>query len=168
MSQKNQLRLRPYRLEDGDKIVTWCADEAAFFKWSAGILGDYPLSPGRFHQVIAARDNGYYPLVAEAEGEPVGFFILRQPGDDPEVLRFGFVILNPAFRGKGYGKRMLCLGMEYAFHRCGAKKVTLGVFANNPGAYHCYKAVGFTENGRTKNYKMGEETWECIEMEITR
>ena len=98
----------------------------------------------------------------------MGFFILRQPGDDPEVLRFGFVILNPAFRGKGYGKRMLRLGMEYAFHRCGAKKVTLGVFANNPGAYHCYKAVGFTENGRTKNYKMGAETWECIEMEMTR
>ena len=99
------LRLRPYRLGDGEKIVAWCADETAFYKWSAGMLGPYPLTPARFNQAMAARDNGshYFPFVAEDDSGPVGFFILRQPGEDPAELRFGFVIVNPAIRGKGYG-----------------------------------------------------------------
>ena len=162
------LRLRPYQLRDGEKIVTWCADEQAFYKWSAGILGPYPLTPARFNQAMAARDHGshYFPFVAEDDSGLVGFFILRRPGEDPEELRFGFVIVDPAIRGKGYGKKMLTLGIRYAFDLYRARKVGLGVFSNNPGAYHCYRAVGFTENGSVEAYKIGEETWECIEMEL--
>ena len=157
MSQKNQLRLRPYRLEDGDKIVTWCADEAAFFKWSAGILGDYPLSPGRFHQVIAARDNGYYPFVAEAEGEPVGFFILRQPGDDPEVLRFGFVILNPAFRGKGYGKAILQKLAAIALER-GCGRMEWWCLDWNKPSIDFYRSLGAEPMSDWTVYRLTGET----------
>ena len=132
------------------------------------MLGPYPLTPARFNQAMAARDNGshYFPFVAEDDSGPVGFFILRQPGEDPEELRFGFVIVNPAIRGKGYGKKMLTLGIRYAFDLYRARRVGLGVFSNNPGAYHCYRAVGFRENGSVETYKIGEETWECIEMEL--
>ena len=168
MPQKNQLRLRPYRRNDAERIVTWCANQAAFYKWSAGILGEYPLTAERFNRAMAARDDNdrYFPFVAVDGTGVVGFFILRQPGTDPEELRFGFVIVDPAVRGRGYGKKMLRLGMEYAFHLYGAKKVTLGVFANNPGAYHCYKSVGFAENGSNEDYKIGDEIWKCIEMEL--
>lgn len=75
--------------------------------------------------------------------------------------------MNPCFRGKGYGKKMLSLGISHAFDCCGAKKVTLGVFSNNPGAYHCYKSLGFREIGSTA-YSFGEETWTCLELELTR
>lgn len=164
----NPLRLRPYRLGDGEKIVTWCKDREAFYKWSAGILGDYPLTAERFNRAMANRDNAghYFPFVVEKDGESVGFFILRQPGEDPQELRFGFVILSPDVRGKGFGKQMLSLGLEYAFRLYGAKKLSLGVFTNNPGAYHCYKAVGFRETGSVSSYKIGEESWECIELEL--
>ena len=168
-----KLRLRPYRLGDAQKIVTWCANQEAFYKWSAGVLGVYPLTPAQFNQAIsqaiAARNNGrsYLPLVAERQGEAVGCFILRQSGEEVDQLRFGFVILDPACRGKGCGKEMLRLGIEYAAHTLGAKKVTLGVFSNNPGAYYCYKSVGFTETGITKEGYIGEEIWTCIELELS-
>ena len=162
------LRLRPYQLRDAEEIVTWCGDEEAFYKWSAGILGQYPLTVERFNTTMAARDNAghYFPFVVEDEGKPVGFFILRQPGEDPQQLRFGFVIVNPAIRGKGYGKKMLTLGIRYAFELYGAKKVSLGVFTNNPSAYFCYKALGFRENGGVSDYQIGEERWECLELEL--
>ena len=162
------LRLRPYQLRDGETIVTWCESEEAFYKWSAGRLGDYPLTAARFNETMAARDNAghYFPFVAEENCRLVGFFILRQPGEDPEELRFGFVIVDPALRGKGYGKKMLTLGLRYAFELYRAQKVSLGVFTNNPGAYACYKALGFRENGSVSGYKIGTEAWECMELEL--
>lgn len=161
------LRLRPYRLADAEKIVTWCADEEAFYKWSAGRLGSYPLTPARFNEAMAARDNTvhYFPFVAEDDQGLVGFFILRQPGEDSRVLRFGFVIVNPELRGRGYGQKLLKLGAHYAFRLYGAKTVCLGVFANNPGALYCYRAVGFRETGNTEEYRYSGESWNCLEME---
>lgn len=113
MEQKKQLRLRPYRRGDAERIVTWCADEVSFYKWSAGILGEYPLTVERFNQAMAARDDSdrYFPFVAVNDTGVVGFFILRQPGENPDELRFGFVIVDPSIRGKGYGQQMLTLGL---------------------------------------------------------
>jgi len=102
------------------------------------------------------------------EDDVVGFFILRRPTESFDVLRFGFVIVDPAKRGKGYGKRMLQLGIIYAKEIFAAKKVTLGVFSNNEQAYRCYRNVGFKESTTEKPCKypiLGEE-WECLELEI--
>ncbi|WP_288979407.1 hypothetical protein [uncultured Parvimonas sp.] len=37
------LRLRPYNINDADIILSWSKDEMAFYKWSAGVLGEYPI-----------------------------------------------------------------------------------------------------------------------------
>ena len=113
---------------------------------------------------MAARDESaaYFPFVAEGEEGPAGFFILRRSGEEAGVLRFGFVILDPALRGRGYGKAMLRLGLGYAFDLYGAKKVTLGVFENNPRACHCYNSLGFREAESTSTYEIGGEAWRCL------
>lgn len=164
------LKIRPYRKNDSRVIVTWCNDPNAFYKWSAGIYGEYPLSAEKLEQAVSGRyDNErYFPFTAFDENGAVGYFTLRQPDNDPSVLRFGFVILSPEVRGKGYGKQMLRLGMKFAFELYGADKVTLGVFENNPAAYHCYRAVGFTETGQSSFYDICGEQWKCIELELKR
>ena len=158
----SEICLRPYRSEDAAKILSWCADEKDFYKWTAGVLGSYPLSPEEFDKVKERT-----AFTATEDGEPVGFFIVRQPGEEPDVLRFGFVIVDSAKRGRGYGKAMLREGLRYAKETLGASKVTLGVFENNSGAYHCYRAVGFREIPQAKNevYNVLGEAWNCIEME---
>ncbi len=68
-------------------------------------------------------------------------------------------------RGRGYGKEMLLLGIEYLKEHFDAKRIDLGVFENNDSARHCYEAVGFKEFDRRKcTMKVG--TWECIDMEL--
>lgn len=62
-----------------------------------------------------------------------------------DELRFGFIIVDPEIRGKGYGKAMIQQGLKFAFQIYGAKKTSLGVFENNLSAYYCYKAVGFLD-----------------------
>lgn len=42
------LRLRPYNVNDVDKVLSWSRDERAFYKWSAGILGEYPITKEQF------------------------------------------------------------------------------------------------------------------------
>ena len=38
------LRLRSYRETDSEKILSWCKTEVEFYKWTAGVLGEYPIS----------------------------------------------------------------------------------------------------------------------------
>ena len=156
------LRLRPYNKNDAQTILSWINDEKAFYKWTAGVLGDYPISVEQFNTVsnlmafTAIDDNGI-----------VGFFTMRRPNESFEELRFGFVIVDLEKRGQGYGKKMLKLGLKYAKEIFGASKVSLGVFENNESAYYCYKAVGFEDvpQDEIEKYSVMGEEWNCLELE---
>jgi len=167
---EKMFRVRPYRSEDAKEIVKWTKDKEPFYLWSAGRLGDYPITVERLQEATSGRidSDRYFPFVAVEDNEVVGFFTLRHPGEDYDELRFGFVIVNPEIRGKGYGKKMLQLGLVFAFDVYGATKASLGVFENNPNAYHCYKACGFIENGRKETFEVGGNQWTCLQMEMDR
>ena len=159
------LGLRPYKTQDADTIISWCKDEKAFYQWSAGVMGAYPLTKEKFRFV-----DSLMAFTAFDENGIVGFFTLRNPRGVRDELRMGFVIVDPSQRGTGNGKEMLRLGLKYAFDIYGAKKVSLGVFENNVPAFFCYKAVGFKKVILKENetYKVSSEEWECTEMEIER
>ena len=53
-------------------------------------------------------------FTAIEDDEIVGFFTMRRPSESFDELRFGFVVVDPAKRGKGYGKAMLQLGLNFA------------------------------------------------------
>lgn len=157
------IRLRPYKVTDANVILSWCQDEKAFYQWTAGILGNYPITQNEFGFV-----ESLMPFTAFDETGIVGFFTLRSPNESPDELRFGFVIVNPDKRGKGYGKAMLRLGLKFAFEIYGANKASLGVFENNLTAYYCYKAVGFNDivlNAVETYHILGEE-WKCKKLMI--
>lgn len=155
------LRIKPYKPTDANTILSWCKDEKAFYQWTAGVLGKYPITQNEFSFV-----ESLMPFTAFDEAGTVGFFTLRKPNESPDELCFGFVIVNPDKRGTGCGKAMLRLGLKFAFELYGAKKATLGVFENNPPAYYCYKAVGFNDVDTTETYDVLGEEWKCKEMII--
>lgn len=155
------MRIRPYKSEDAKTILKWCQDEKSFYQWTAGILGDFPVTEGEFEFVETLM-----PFTAFDETGIVGFFTLRNPGDSLDELRFGFVIVSPDNRGKGYGKVMLQLGLKFVFEIYGAKRASLGVFENNLPAYYCYKAVGFNEAApdSVESYCVMGQEWKCREL----
>ena len=61
---------------------------------------------------------------------------------------------------------MLEKAIDYAGNVLNAEIITLGVFANNPAAKHCYESVGFRSVGESKFYQMTVGRWECIEMAL--
>ena len=157
------LRLRPYNNKDASTILSWTKDEESFYKWTAGILGDYPITEEQFNAV-----NNLMAFTAIEDNEVVGFFTMRMPSESFDELRFGFVIVDNEKRGKGYGKMMLSLGLKYAKEIFGAKKVSLGVFENNESAYYCYKSVGFKDItlDEIEKYNVLGEEWKCLELEV--
>lgn len=174
--QLNEFRLRPYKAEDANAIISWIKDEPALRKWSSDRYGAYPIKSEDINYKYlecngdCAEPDNFYPFTATDENGPVGHLILRYTGGDKSTIRLGFIIVDDNRRGKGYGKRMIQMAIKYAFDMLGAKKVTLGVFDNNLPAYYCYKAAGFKEVVMEEPFIfeiMGEK-WNCIEMELIK
>ncbi|MCQ2516835.1 MAG: GNAT family N-acetyltransferase [Saccharofermentans sp.] len=161
--------IRPYRSGDAQSIIRWCADEESFYKWSAGVLGEYPITLERFEESTSGRVDSrkYFPFVMFDGDEVIGFFIMRHPGESLEEARIGFVIVDPSRREQGLGKKMLKLGLKFAFEVYGATTATLGVFDNNPSALHCYESVGFVEYAR-ESFEVNGNMWNCIEMKLEK
>lgn len=157
------IRIRPYKDSDLETVFSWCPDEDTFYKWTAGVLGPYPITAEAFQ-----KTGELMRFTALDEKEPVGFFTVRNPRDTLEELRFGFVLLDPRKRGKGYGKAMLQLGLKYAFEIYGAETVSLGVFENNTPAYWCYRSAGFRETGTREAYTVNGQQWMAIDMECRK
>ena len=161
--------LRDYKEEDGSVIAGWIRSEEELYKWSADRINKYPLSGDDINENYAPQvETGrFYPLTAvDDHGDVMGHFIIRYPReDDDSSVRFGFVIVNPSCRGKGYGKEMLRLGIAYVREHFSALRIDLGVFDNNEGARRCYEAAGFRECGRSE-CKMSFGTWTRIDMEL--
>lgn len=164
------LRLRPYKNCDAQYIVSWIKDEVSFRRWCADRFETYPVSAEDVnrHYAACAGSDSFYEMTAFDDSGVVGHLIMRFTDEAKTVLRFGFVIVDDTKRGMGYGKEMLSLALKYAFEILKVKKVTLGVFENNPSAYYCYRAVGFQEirTDKTEYYHILGEDWKCLEMEI--
>ena len=90
------LRLKPYNINDADKILSWSKDERSFYKWSAGVLGEYPITKEQFGFV-----NNLMGFTAIDDNEIVGFFTMRRLSENFDELRFGFIIVDPEKRGTG-------------------------------------------------------------------
>ncbi len=163
------MKLRIYQEEDAAFICRWIRSEEEMFKWSADRINCFPLSPqdinDNYREQLAS--GRFFPISAvDDEGNVVGHFIIRYPKpDDDSDVRFGFVVIDPNLRGKGCGKEMLLLGVEYVKEHFAARRINLGVFENNDSARHCYEAVGFKEYSRCM-CTMEIGTWECIDMEL--
>ena len=171
-----QLRLRPYKPKDAEAIVSWIKDERSLRKWSSDRYGAYPITAKDIndkyleHNGDCEEPDNFYPMTAVDADGPVGHLILRYTNAVKTAVRLGFIIVDDSKRGMGYGKRMIQMAIRYAFDMLKAEKITLGVFDNNPSAYHCYKAAGFREIPMKKDIviEILGEKWKLIELEVNR
>ena len=141
------MKIRPFKVNDASTILSWCKDKHAFRLWSADRYKEFPAQPEEMMEH--------------------GHILLRFPSEDKSLIRFGFVIVDDSKRGKGYGKQLLRLAIDYAHQELGAQKITLGVFCDNHSAVECYKSVGFRITGEDA-YSIDGEEWKEFEMELEK
>ena len=161
--------LRKYEVQDSKIICSWVKDTKQLYQWSADRIGRFPLNGNELNEYYGSM-NGTQPIIplCAIDGcSIIGHLFIRYPNkDDKTLVRFGFIILSPECRGKGNGKEMVALAIEYAKNVLHASKITLRVFTNNERARHCYEIAGFQPTGKVITYMMPDGVWECIEMEL--
>ena len=169
------LSLRPYKKCDAGKIASWSRQKKTYYTWGGYRFGDYPVTEEMINNKYldnngdCIEEDNFYPFTTYDETGAVGHFILRYTGGNNRIVRIGWVIVDDSKRGRGYGKEMIHLGLDYAFNFLKAEKVTIGVFENNVPAYKCYLSAGFRKAENTPDsYEMiMEEKCKIAELEIT-
>ncbi len=165
------LRLRPFKPQDGKYLVQWFDNEEQFMKWSAGQFS-YPLTMQQIEDYCRkweAAENGWPMAVLDETGRMAGHLLMRTADYEESSLFFGFIVLDPSVRGKGLGREMISLALNYAFTILKVDTVRLRVFANNPGAKRCYEAEGFEEEEFIKgNFSYQGEQWDNYQMVVRR
>ena len=166
------MKFRPYKPADAETILSWVKDEETFRKWVTDRYPHYPISPAEMnekyfdHNGDCPEPDNFYPMTACDDTGLLGHMILRFTA--PETIRFGFVIVDDSRRGAGIGKRMLQMAIRYAADFLKAKRITIGVLDNNPGALRCYLGVGFREAPQSEPvyYDLLGQHIRCIELEM--
>ncbi|MDO4507152.1 MAG: GNAT family N-acetyltransferase [Spirochaetales bacterium] len=161
------MKLRAFIEKDSEIVSSWISAEEELYKWSANILKTWPLTSDVLssHYREGMTNKTIFPFVAlDDNGKIFGHFFLRFPYEDKNIARIGFVILDPAVRGKGYGRKLIQLAEDHAKKEFGAKMLSLGVFSNNLAAMKCYLSMGFMPDGRILDFECPCGKWKVIEM----
>lgn len=101
--------------------------------------------------------------IAEIDGQPVGSVFLVKHSDD--VAKIRLLLIDPAGRGLGIGKRLVdeCIAFARA---CGYRKITLWTQSMLLAARGIYQNAGFvhtaTEPHRSFGHDLIGETWELV------
>lgn len=162
------LRIRPFKKKELKYLISWFNDEEAFAKWSAGIFS-YPLSMEtllEYYSNFEEDENAFIMAALNEDGNLAGHFIMRNADYCNNSVHLGLIVVNPAVRGKGYGREMLSLALKYAAEILNVSKVTLKVFDSNPSAHECYKSVGLKDVAYNEaSFKYKNEKWGVFHME---
>ncbi len=164
------MRLRPFVLCDFDEIKNWISDERTHAMWCADLI-KYPIDKENFDNIMfeIATKFGDSPYVATTdEGKVVGFFCYSVNLSTNEGM-LKFVMVKPSQRGKGLGKAMLQLAIEYAFNITKVDAVQLNVFSENIRAQKCYESVGFVARKTDVDvFSFKDESWDRCNMVIKK
>ena len=135
--------IRPGRPDDALGIArvhvrTWQAAYAHVFPADrlAGISADARAEQGRLHP----------PIVAEDEGEIVGFVSVGASRDDDADGELYAIYVDPTRWGTGVGRDLILAG-EARLRELGHHDVVLWVLEDNPRARRFYEAAGWRVDG---------------------
>jgi RimJ/RimL family protein N-acetyltransferase len=81
----------------------------------------------------------------------------------------GISIGERRYWDKGYGTDAMNIMLNYAFNELNLHRVSLNVFEYNPRAIHLYEKIGFTVEGRAREFLNRDgRRWDMIFMGILR
>ena len=160
MKKKKNVRLRPPRPGDMGRVVQLHGEiyarefgydttfEALVAEIAAGFVRDF---------------NARYERcwIAEMDGEVVGsIFLVRK---SPTVSKLRLLIMHPAARGQGLGRRLTRACIAFA-RRAGYRKIVLWTQSHLAAARAIYEAEGFRKISSEKHRSFGKrlvaEEWE--------
>ena len=160
------LQLRPFDPLYGPAVASWVLDELELL-W---------LAPGTVWPLTAAKVVGWTRptdrpvlLFEGTESLPCGYAELNPLRDSQAQLWIGHLVIDPARRGGGLGRRFTRMLLAEAFAAPRVERVVMIVFPDNEAAVRCYKACGFRVTRQERHrFPPHRRDHSLLRMEITR
>jgi len=132
------MKLRKATKENLEVMMSWIDSEQACRIW-AGQGFRFPFTTEQFFEDLGFPDYETYILADERE-VPVG---LGQIIHRHNRLHLARILVMPALRGRGYGRRLCEELIKEGRNRYGNKAFSLNVYRHNTVARELYEKLGF-------------------------
>jgi ribosomal protein S18 acetylase RimI-like enzyme len=150
-----QHRANLRRVNAGDEIVIkkWFEDPQG----CKMAIGHHPFTNDDFHQWMEAEDQ--LGWILEDTNGPMAYGEIWVDYDGKD-LELAHVIVNPEYRGQGFGRLLTDLLYEQARH-FGFSSVYMRVYPDNKAALECYRSAKFTRIDDLSPEMSPEWVWLC-------
>ena len=160
------IRLENFGRENYSDLISWVNSEEALMQF-AGPLFKFPLTSEQLDISLSDKKRIAFRIVIDETDFSIGHAEIYLSDDSAKLGRI--LIGDPGQRGKGFGKQIVNLLLDFAFSNMHITNVELNVFDWNTSAIKCYEKVGFTINPEKKlERKIKGETWTAINMTIDK
>jgi RimJ/RimL family protein N-acetyltransferase len=161
--------LRPMKPEDITRQHEFNQDVELYGLDSAPPQVSPPERAQDFYERRTTPDENAAPFAIEADGKYIGYCGLTGLRDRHGNLELGILIGDREYWGRGYGREVVRLLLDYGFRHLGARRIGLTTHAKNERAIRCYVACGFVEEGRPRKMAWIEgEYTDLVEMSLLR
>jgi len=159
--------LSPMREEDAEVYAKWMNDSTITDSLGSSTM---VFSEEGEQNWVEENSGEYQFAIVEKESDTlIGNCGIHEVSHTFQRAEIGLFIGEEEKRGKGYGKEVISLLLEYCFDTLNLHNVMLKVFSFNEQAIHTYKRVGFKEIGRRREaYYARGKFWDDIYMDILK
>jgi ribosomal protein S18 acetylase RimI-like enzyme len=135
--------LRQLRPDEYRTVCSWAIAE----QWP-GLVKGHPLTYDEFPQILGLP--GHFSFALSGEASPaIGFGqVWIAPNGTKNLVR---ILVDPAMRGKGFGRRLCSLLLAEALRMPYVQQVKLRVRRDNLSAVAVYRSIGFRELAAESN-----------------
>jgi RimJ/RimL family protein N-acetyltransferase len=150
--QGEQIYLRAISTDDAtERYLSWVNDPEV----TRGLVtGTYPSDISSLRNYVASVINDpnaiMFAVCANETDLHIGNIKLDRFDHVARTAELGIMLGDADFWGKGIGSEVCKLTLDYAFNQLNLRKVSLTVYANNPGAVRLYEKLGFSVEGTLK------------------
>lgn len=114
--------------------------------------------------ILEKLTDSQYPVVILSNDKPIGFFLLQSTDrvkeytDNPRALLLTALSIDNSQQGKGFAKDAMNLIKQFVNQELPEyDEIILAVNHKNRPAQNLYKRVGFSDTGKRKIGKIGEQ-----------
>ena len=127
-------------------------NDAELFFWDGGTPRPASLEWLLAYHDDMKPDHNRISFSIEVDDRYIGHCSLHSFDETARHCELGIEIGDRDYQGKGYGREVIAILLEYAFEHRNLERVWLGTHSENERAIRAYRACGFVEEGRLRRH----------------
>ncbi|WP_428231020.1 GNAT family N-acetyltransferase [Flavobacterium sp.] len=158
------IRLEKFDKRDYPQLINSIKDARELMQF-AGPEFTFPLTAEQIEKSLSDKNRIAFTVVAVYDDSIIGHCEICFKDNFANLGRI--LILDQESRGKGLGKQIVTLLLEFILEHSAQRNVELNVFDFNISAIKCYEKIGFTINPDKKFVReMDNEIWTALNMRL--